>query len=121
MCCAPLIHMQWQEGEPAPPTWHTWAAMAHASDPSFSASHALDGLSFREELHAIEAVIGGQGVGMCSDVLVARELQVGALVKISDLSLPGFGFFAAHVPGHACELDIVAFADWVAGQVRSGA
>ncbi len=69
----------------------------------------------------MEAVIGGQGIGLCSDVLVARELQVGALVKVSEVSLPGFGFFTAHMPGHPREPAIVAFADWVAGQVRSGA
>jgi LysR family glycine cleavage system transcriptional activator len=34
----------------------------------------MDHLSFREELHAIEAVIAGQGIGIFSDVHVAREL-----------------------------------------------
>ena len=117
----PLIHMQWQETEPTPPTWRAWAAAARAATPPLGEPREFEGLSFREELHAIEAVIGGQGVGICSDVLVARELQVGALVKISELSLPGFGFFAAHVPGHCHELDILAFEDWIAGQASSGA
>lgn len=117
----PLIHMQWQETEPAPPTWRTWAVAMHAADPFFGQPQETDGFSFWEELHAIEAVIGGQGVGICSDVLVARELQVGALVKVSELSLPGFGFFAAHMPGHPREPTIVAFADWIAGQAPSGA
>jgi LysR family transcriptional regulator, glycine cleavage system transcriptional activator len=116
----PLIHMQWQETEPWPPTWRTWAAAARAADPSLVEPQDIDGLFFQEELHAIEAVIGGQGVGICSDVLVARELQVGALVKVSELSLPGFGFFAAYMPGHPSEPSVVAFTDWIAGQARSG-
>lgn len=87
----PLIHMQWQETEPMPPTWRTWASAMRAVDPFIVEPSEADGLIFREELHAIEAVIGGQGVGICSDVLVAHELQVGALVKVSELSLPGFG------------------------------
>ena len=66
-------------------------------------------------------MIGGQGVGICSDVLVAHELQVGTLVKVSELSLPGFGFFAAHLPQHPRQLTIVAFADWVARQARTSA
>ena len=37
----------------------------------------MEHLSFREELHAIEAVIAGQGIGIFSDVLVARELAAG--------------------------------------------
>lgn len=112
----PLIHMQWHENEPAPPTWRTWVAAARASDPSLIEPPESDGLSFREELHAIEALIGGQGIGICSDVLAARELQVGALVKASRLSLPGFGFFLARVPGHKREAALAAFADWIAGQ-----
>jgi LysR family transcriptional regulator, glycine cleavage system transcriptional activator len=36
-------------------------------------SKDLDHLSFQEELHAIEAVIAGQGVGIFSDVLVGPE------------------------------------------------
>ena len=92
-----------------------------AADPPLGSRDEFDGVSFREELHAIEAVIGGQGVGICSDVLVAHELQVGTLVKVSELSLPGFGFFAAHIPEHPRQSTIVAFVDWVAGQARTGA
>lgn len=117
----PLIHMHWYEMDPPPPTWRTWAAAMRAVDPSIEEAPEADGFTFREELHAIEAVIGGQGVGICSDVLVARELQVGALVKVGELSLPGFGFFVAHVPGHARESAIIAFANWIFGQARGGA
>lgn len=38
-------------------------------------------LSFREELHAIEAVIAGQGIGIVSVVLVEHELAAGTLVR----------------------------------------
>ena len=41
-------------------------------------------LYFQEELHAIEAVIAGQGVAICSDVLISRELKSGALIKLFD-------------------------------------
>lgn len=117
----PLIHMQWQETEPAPPDWRTWTTVMRAADPGLVALQETDGFFFREELHALEAVIGGQGIGLCSDVLVARELQSGVLVKVSAFSLPGFGFFTAHLPGHCREPVIVAFADWIAGQACSGA
>jgi hypothetical protein len=50
----------------------------------------MEHLSFREELHAIEAVIAGQGVGIFSDVLVAKELAAGTLVKAFAVSLPGY-------------------------------
>jgi LysR family transcriptional regulator, glycine cleavage system transcriptional activator len=114
----PLIHMHWREDEPPPPTWRTWAAAMRAAGVSIDGPQEADGLSFLEELHAIEAAIGGQGVAICSDVLVARELQTGALVKVSKFSLPGFGFFAAHVPDNPREPAIIAFSDWIAGQAR---
>ncbi len=42
--------------------------------------------AFREELHAIEAAISGQGIAICSDVLVATELASGARVEVSKLT-----------------------------------
>jgi LysR family glycine cleavage system transcriptional activator len=70
-------------------------------------------LSFREELHAIEAVIAGQGVGIFSDVLVAHELASGTLVKAFDLSLPGYCFYVVRRAGHPRERTIQAFSTWV--------
>ena len=42
----------------------------------------LPNLAFREELHAIEAAISGQGVAICSDALVATELASGATLLL---------------------------------------
>ncbi|HEY3892558.1 MAG TPA: LysR substrate-binding domain-containing protein [Bradyrhizobium sp.] len=73
----------------------------------------MDHLSFREELHAIEAVIAGQGIGIFSDVLVARELAAGTLVRPFDLCLPGYRFYLVRTPGHPREKTIQAFATWL--------
>ena len=70
-------------------------------------------LSFREELHAIEAVIAGQGIGIFSDVLVAPELAAGTLVKAFDLSLPGYRFYVVRRPDHPREKTIGDFARWL--------
>jgi LysR family transcriptional regulator, glycine cleavage system transcriptional activator len=66
----------------------------------------MDHLSFREELHAIEAVIAGQGIGIFSDVLVARELAAGTLVRPFDLCLPGYRFYLVRTPDHPREKTI---------------
>jgi LysR family glycine cleavage system transcriptional activator len=108
-----LIHMYWQPGEPSPPTWQRWLEAARALDPEAPGANGRDALSFREELHAIEAVIAGQGVAILSDVLVARELASGALVKALELPLPGFGFYLAHVPDHPRQAVIESFHAWV--------
>ncbi len=70
-------------------------------------------LSFREELHAIDAVAAGQGIAICSDVVVSRELESGALVKAHDLSLPGYGFYLVYVPNHPQQPHIEAFCAWM--------
>jgi LysR family glycine cleavage system transcriptional activator len=69
-------------------------------------------LNFREELHAIEAAISGQGIAICSDVLVAPELASGALVKVANVTLPGYGFYIVHRSSHPKLASIKAFVGW---------
>jgi LysR family transcriptional regulator, glycine cleavage system transcriptional activator len=85
----PLIHAWWPEGDPAAPTWPRWLAMAQGMASDTMPSAGTGGLSFHERLHAIEAVVAGQGIGLCSDVLVGRELASGELVRAADFALPG--------------------------------
>jgi LysR family glycine cleavage system transcriptional activator len=73
----------------------------------------MEHLSFREELHAIEAVIAGQGIGIFSDVLVGPELAAGTLVRAFDLSLPGYRFYVVRAPGHPRERTIGVFSTWL--------
>ena len=70
-------------------------------------------LSFREELHAIEAVIAGQGIGIFSDVLVGQELAAGTLAKAYDLSLAGYRFYVVRRADQPREKTIQAFSRWL--------
>lgn len=70
-------------------------------------------MSFREELHAIEAAIAGQGVAICSNVLIGPELASGALVPVSRITLPGYGFYIVRRDGHPKLASIKAFVAWV--------
>src|SRR5712672_39645 len=72
----------------------------------------LVSLNFREELHAIEAAVSGQGIAICSDVLVAPELSSGALVKTANVTLPGYGFYIVHRGNHPKLPSIKAFVAW---------
>jgi LysR family glycine cleavage system transcriptional activator len=112
-----LIHMGWGEGVPDAPTWRRWFAEARRIDPEVTEVGDAGELHFREELHAIEAVVAGQGIAVCSDVLAARELETGAVVRVFDLALPGFGFYLTHVPNHPKLSAIDAFAGWVQAAV----
>ena len=112
----PLIEAEWPPPDTEAPTWPRWqtAAKGTATARRLSTSAAM---SFREELHAIEAVVAGQGLGICSDVLVEPELTRGALVRVSDIILPGYGFYIVRRTGHPKQPSIRAFAAWARSMV----
>jgi LysR family transcriptional regulator, glycine cleavage system transcriptional activator len=108
-----LIHAYWAPADLDPPTWQTWLTLARSREPDVPEFGEMEHLSFREELHAIEAVINGQGFGMLSSVLVGAELAEGALVKAFDLSLPGYGFYVLRRASHPRETTIRKFSAWL--------
>ena len=109
----PLIHFDWTSGDRDAPTWPRWLATARSIDPTIPDTNKSWDLSFREELHAIDAVEAGQGIAMFSDIVVGRELRAGVLVKAHNLPLPGYGFYVVHVPNHPEQPSIDAFAAWL--------
>jgi LysR family transcriptional regulator, glycine cleavage system transcriptional activator len=70
-------------------------------------------LSFREESHAIDAVLAGDGVAILSDIVVADDLAAGNLVKVLDLALPGYGFYPVYAPDHPRRAVIETFVKWL--------
>jgi LysR family glycine cleavage system transcriptional activator len=111
----PLIEAGWPASDTEAPTWQQWETVArkhHRHVPNLS---GLVSLNFREELHAIEAAVSGQGIAICSDVLVAPELASGALVKVANVTLPGYGFYIVHRNGHPKLASIKAFVAWALG------
>jgi LysR family glycine cleavage system transcriptional activator len=109
----PLIHFDWMTRDPQAPTWRQWLATAGLVDPSLTAIDKTWALSFREELHAIDAVVAGQGIAICSNVVVSHELKSGALVQAHPLSLPGYGFYLVALAQNVRHADIEAFANWM--------
>lgn len=114
----PLIDGQWANDSANAPMWLEWVRVARLtiSDVPDLAKHAV--MSFREDLHGIEAAIAGHGIAICSDVLVAPELASGALLQVSSLSLLGYKFFTAHRRAHPREKTIITFEAWIAAQFR---
>jgi LysR family glycine cleavage system transcriptional activator len=108
-----LIHMHWQPWESCAPTWRRWLAAACAPGVAVPEPVGTGALTFREELHAIEAAIAGEGIVIVSDLLVGRELESGALVRAFEFALPGFGFYLTHLPGHPRQAAIAAFSAWI--------
>ena len=109
----PLIEAGWPANDAEAPTWRRWEAVARKRHKHVPDLAGLVSLNFREELHAIEAAISGQGIAICSDVLVAPELASGALVKITNVSLPGYGFYVVHLNSHPKLSSIKTFLAWI--------
>jgi len=108
-----LIHWYWPPFVPNAPTWERWLKAAAQKGRDVPRAGDMEHLSFREELHAIDAVIDGQGIAICSDVLVAKELASGELVRVFPLSLPGYGFYLVHLPNHPRRRAIDSLATWL--------
>jgi len=108
-----LIHSYWSPADREPPTWQRWLDAARRKWRHMPDFKDMRHLSFREELHAIEAVIAGQGVGIFSDVLVARELAAGTLVKAFNMDLPGYHFYVVRNRDHPREKTIQDFSMWL--------
>ena len=108
-----LVHSWWSPTDNEAPTWQRWLRVAQQRWRNAPNLSSCEHLSFREELHAIEAVIAGQGIGLFSDVLVKSELDSGLLVKAFDLSLPGYQFFVVRRSSHARSRIVRAFSSWL--------
>ena len=108
-----LVHSSWFPADIEPPSWQRWLSVAKRKWRDVPDLSEMQHLSFREELHAIEAVVAGQGIGLFSDVLVAAELVSGALVRTLDLSLPGYRSYVVRRSGHPREKIIGAFSAWL--------
>ena len=83
------------------PNWKRWFEMASVSDPRARQGCQI-ALSFREELHAIEAVLAGQGIALCGDVVVADDLASGA-----------GGLLSSAPPNHPRRAIIEVFTHWI--------
>ncbi|MDB5653148.1 MAG: LysR family transcriptional regulator [Tardiphaga sp.] len=109
----PLIHYEWINRDRDVPTWREWLALARSVDPDFKPAEKTWDLSFSEDLHAIDAVIGGQGVAICSDLVVSNELSRGTLVQAHPLALPGYGIYLVSMPHHPRAAAIETFSIWM--------
>jgi len=114
----PLIACDWPAHDRHAPTWDHWEEEARKRGGVVPRMARLVSLSFREEPHAIDAVLAGQGIGILSDVIVERELADGRLVRLSDIDLPGYVLRGAWREGHGREHRIREFLAWIRQETR---
>lgn len=115
----PRVEVGWPLTDLGAPTWRYWEATARAAGHRIVGTVRPPELKFHEEHHGIEAIVAGQGVGLCSDVLVARELRDGRLVRISDIALPGYGFYFVYRAEHPRRGALEALLRWMQRQASA--
>ncbi|SPA18775.1 putative transcription regulator, LysR-family [Cupriavidus taiwanensis] len=87
---ATLVHFEWgpaARDDVRAPVWRHWLAQA-----GVEVADSEAGVRFTDEIHAVQATIAGQGVGLLSLTLVAEELASGALVQPFELALESFRY-----------------------------
>lgn len=109
----PLIHFDWFANSPWAPTWDRWLAAASGEAGARPGASPPAAFRYREEAHAIEAALAGQGVVLASDVVVADDLAAGRLVRAFDFGLPGCGFYPVFRSGPARRPIAEAFVAWL--------
>lgn len=93
--------------DPRTPSWRRWADLI-GGDIGLGQS-----LSFTDEIHAVQATLAGQGVGLLSLTLVAEELASGALLRPFEALLPGYRFDLVYSPRAAERPATVRLREWV--------
>lgn len=112
----PRVEVGWPLTDVGAPTWRHWETAARAAGHRISGTVQPPHLKFHEEHHGIEAIVAGQGLGLCSDVLVARELRDGRLLRVSDIVLPGYGFYVVYRAEHPRRGAVEALVRWMQRQ-----
>lgn len=108
---ATLVHFDWgpaaRDNERSP-VWRTWLERAGIKNLDPEA-----GLSFTDEIHAVQATVAGQGIGLLSLTLVAEELASGVLVQPFSLSLESYRYDLVHSARAADRPATTLLRNWV--------
>ena len=111
-----LVHFEWgaaARNDERAVVWPQWLRKAGLPGLDPDAFDRNAGLSFNDEIHAVQATLAGQGIGLLSLALVADELASGALVQPFPLSLQSFRYDLVYSPLAAERPATVVLRDWV--------
>jgi LysR family glycine cleavage system transcriptional activator len=104
-----LIHDQQIDRDPLAPTWSMWLKAA-----GVDGADAAHGLSFNNNVLALEAALAGHGVTLAYSTTAAADLAAGRLVRLFSLSLPdNFAYYIVTAPGALERPKVKAFRDWL--------
>ncbi|MEO5934699.1 MAG: LysR substrate-binding domain-containing protein [Duganella sp.] len=114
---ATLVHFEWTAARhnERSPVWRHWLDKA-----GLSGVDADSGLTFTDEIHAVQATVAGQGIGLLSLTLVAEELAAGVLVRPFAMKLESHRYDLVHSPRAAARPATLLLREWVKAQYGAG-
>jgi LysR family glycine cleavage system transcriptional activator len=108
---ATRVHFEWgpsMRDDERAPVWRHW--LAQAGRPQLRSKAEL---SFTDEIHAVQAVVAGQGIGLLSLTLVAEELASGVLVQPFAQTLESYRYDLVYSARAAERPATVVLREWV--------
>lgn len=108
----PLLHFEWRHRRRGNPTWRRWLEQA-----GVRGVDAESGVVFSDESHAIQAAVAGQGVALLSLLLVAPDLESGALVQPFGPELEGYRYHLVHAPDSPRRDELQALGAWLQAEM----
>lgn len=103
-----LVSYEWKNARLQGPTWSRW--MAAQGVTGFDDARCVH---FSEESHAIQAAMDGAGVVLASDALVARDIDAGRLLQVSEFTLEGFSYQCASLESNLKSTAIRQVEEWL--------
>lgn len=103
----PLLHYRWRSRATNAPDWERWQAQAQVDRDRPNITQ-----TFSEEVHALDAALAGQGAVLASELLASDQLNAGALVSLSPISLPGPTYWAVFLPSHPAKERLQLLLGW---------
>lgn len=112
---ATLIHFEWgaaMRNDDRASVWRHWLEKA-----GMTGIDAEAGLSFTDEIHAVQATLAGQGVGLLSLTLVAEEIASGVLVQPFGMRLESFRYDLVYSTRRSDQPAVTLLKDWIMAEL----
>jgi LysR family glycine cleavage system transcriptional activator len=110
-----FIHFEWPHQKRIEPTWSDWLDAVGRKDVS-----PRRVLRFTDYSMALQAVIGGQGIGLVSRPLVEDALDAGLLTIPFEQSLRNdYAYYVVATQTASERSDVRAFIDWICAEANA--
>ena len=118
LCQKRLLHFEWKRPSKDKATWDRWFDCISKQLTVPVECQPREGVQFSEETLAIQAVLQGQGVALCSTLMTADYVKDNQLAVAFDFSIPGYLSAFVYPPSARKHESIGLFREWILAEAR---